>query len=57
MNQIFRVWIFKNWVNAQEEKPRKVSIINKIIVKQSVLFYGEVWRNRNEVIHNLEKFR
>ena len=36
---------------------KKVGIINKIIVKQSVLFYTEVQKYRNEVMHDPDKYR
>ena len=42
IGQIFRGWIVQNWVNVQEYQLKRISIINKIIVKQSVLFYAEV---------------
>jgi len=57
MNEIFQGWIIKNWVNVQEIQPKHVSQINKIIVKQSVLFYAEAWKNRNDIMHNKDNYR
>ena len=41
----------------QEIQPKRVSQINKIIVKQSVLFYAEAWKNRNDIMHNQDNYR
>ena len=54
---LFRGWIVKNWNNVQEFQPRKVGIINKIIIKKSVLFYTQVQKYRNEVMHDSKKYR
>ena len=32
-------------------------MLNKIIVRQSVLFYAEAWRHRNEVLHEPLKYK
>ena len=56
IGQIFRGWIVQNQVNVQEYQPKRISIINKIIVKQSVLFYTKAQRYRNEVMHDLAKY-
>ena len=52
MINIFRGWIVKNWVNVQDVKPKKISALNKIIARQSVLFCAEAWRHRNEVLRD-----
>ena len=31
--------------------------LNKIIVKQSVLFYSKAWVHRNKVLHSAEKYQ
>ena len=31
--------------------------INKILVRNSVTFYSEAWKKRNEVMHDLEKYK
>ena len=31
--------------------------INKIIVKNNVIFYSKAWTQRNEVMHSSEKYR
>ena len=43
-------------MNVQEYQLKRVGIINKIIVKYSVLFYAKVWRHRNEVMYDLAKY-
>ena len=52
MNNLFRGWIMKNWVNAGIIQPKKIHTLNKLIIKQSITFYSEVWRYRNEVRHD-----
>ena len=44
-------------MNVQEIQPKRASQINKIIVKQSVLFYAEAWKNRNDIMHNQDNYR
>ena len=43
-------------MNVQEYQPKRISIINKIIIKQSVLFYAKAWKHRNEVMHDPAKY-
>ena len=57
MSQIFRGWIAKNQVDMQENQPRRMHVLNKLIIKQSVLFYAEAWKHRNEVLHNPDNYR
>ena len=54
---IFRGWIVKNWINVLDNQPRRIHLLNKIIIKQSVLFYAEAWKHRNEVLHYPETYR
>ena len=54
---IFRGWIVKNWINVLDNQPRRIHLLNKIIIKQSVLFYAEAWKHRNEVLHHPETYR
>ena len=37
----FRGWIVKKWVNVQNVQPKKISMLNKIIVWHCVSFYAE----------------
>ena len=57
MNNVFRGWITKNWVHAGVTQPKKMHLLNKLIIKHSVIFYSEVWRHRNEVQHNPVKYK
>ena len=57
ISNLFRVWIVKNWINVQDHQLKKTSVSNKIILRQSVLFYAEVWRHRNEVLHEASKHK
>ena len=56
MSQIFRGWIVKNWVDVQENQPRRTHVLNKLIIKQSVLFYAEAWKHRNKALHNPDNY-
>ena len=31
--------------------------VNKIIIKYSILFYSKAWKNRNNVLHDTERYR
>jgi len=44
-------------MNILENQPRRIHLLNKIIIKQSVLFYAEAWKHRNEVLHHPETYR
>ena len=57
MKHLFRGWIVKNWTNVQEAQPKRMHSINKIVIKQSVIFYAEAWKHRNEIKHDPEKCR
>ena len=54
MKHLFRGWIVKNWTNVQEAQPKRMHSINKIVIKQSVIFYAEAWKHRNEIKHDPE---
>ena len=41
----------KNLIDAHENQVKKISVLNKIIIRQSVLFYAEACRHMNEVLH------
>ena len=43
-------------MNIQEYQLKRVGIINKIIVKHSVLLYAKAWRHRNKVMHDPAKY-
>jgi len=38
-------------------KSKKIHTLNKLIIKQSITFYSEAWRHRNQVRHNPGKYR
>ena len=40
----------------QRRTTKKMHSTNKIIIKTSVKFYSEVWKHRNKVKHDTEKF-
>ena len=41
MNALYRGWITKNWEKANNNQPRKMHTLNKIIVKHSIKFYSK----------------
>ena len=52
IKHLYRGWITKNWININEPPPMKMHTINKVIIKQSVIFYAKAWRHRNEILHD-----
>ena len=57
MRNLFRGWITKNWRDVNSRPNEKHKEINKILVRNSVTFYSEAWKKRNEVIHDPEKYK
>ena len=47
----------KNWNKVQDIQLKKLNLLNKVIVRKSVLFYAEAWRHRNEVLHEPLKYK
>jgi len=41
----------------QQKQHFMIRTVNKIIVKQRVVFYSKVWKNRNDVMHNSGRYR
>ena len=57
MSVVFKGWVVKNWLNIQEPQRYWMHVVNKIIVKQSVMFYSRAWSHRNEVMHDKDIYR
>jgi hypothetical protein len=57
MDLLFKGWVVKNWLNVHNKQRHVMKRINKIIVKQSVIYYSKAWKNRNDVLHDTEKYR
>ena len=57
MHLIFKEWMVRNWINMQQQQTNVMKVINKIVVKQSVVFYSKVWMHRNEVLQDSGKYR
>jgi len=57
MDLLFKGWVVKNWLNVNNKQRHVMKRINKIIVKQSVIYYSKAWKNRNDVLHDTEKYR
>ena len=57
MRNLFRGWITKNWRDVNSRSNEKQKEINKILVRNSVTFYSEAWKKRNEVMHDPEKYK
>ena len=57
MELIFKGWVVKNWMDVQQVQSHRMKKINKIIVKNSITFYLKAWMQRNEVMHNSEKYQ
>ena len=55
LKHAFRGWIVKNQKNINEDQTLALKRINKIIVKQSNLFYSQVWQHRNDMSYNPQK--
>ena len=57
MNNVFRGWIAKNQLNANKLQLRKMSIIDEMIIKHSVRLYSKAQNRRNEVKHDIQRYR
>ena len=57
MELIFKGWVVKNWLNANQSQSHMMKKLNKINVKYGVIFYSKPWIHRNEIVHDDEKFR
>ena len=57
MELIFKEWVVKNWMDMQQVQSHRMKKINKIIVKNSIIFYLKAWTQRNEVMYNSEKYQ
>ena len=57
MRNLFQGWITKNWRDMSSRPNKKHKEINKILVRNSVTFYSEAWKKRNEVIYDPEKYK
>ena len=44
MELIFKGWVVKNWFDMQQKQYFTMRKVNKIIVKQSVVFYSKAWK-------------
>ena len=54
MSELFRGYVVLDWKDANFDC-RKYSKLNKIIVRNSVTFYNECWKDRNESMHDEQK--
>ena len=57
MELIFKGWVVKNWFDVQQKQRFTTGKVNKIIVKQSMVFYLKAWKNRNDIMHNSGRYR
>ena len=48
---LFRGFIVKDWFGGNRNQT-KYQNVNKIIVKESVMYYGKCWKDRNEIAEN-----
>ena len=49
--------MIKNWVDLEKIQDNVMKRMNKIVVKQCVLFYSKAWKQRNEVFHDSDNHR
>ena len=54
MSELFRGYVVLDWKEANFEC-RKHRKLNKIIVRHSIKFYNECWKDRNESMHDEQK--
>ena len=52
MKYLIRGWATQNWKNAYNVQSEMMHEINKILVRNSVVFYSEAQRQRNEMLHD-----
>ena len=58
MKMLYRGWVVKNWMNIEERNTTtKMKKMNKVLVKQSVIFYSKAWAHRNKILHDQETYR
>jgi len=57
MDLIFKGWVMKNWLNVNQCQSVVMKNVNRIIVRKSVQFYSKAWMNRNELLHDEQKYR
>ena len=57
MKALFREWIAKHWKDLEKSQNRVMKSMNKIVIKQCVVFYSKAWRQRNEVFNDSENYR
>ena len=46
MKYLFRGWVTKNWKNNNDVQSETIHEINKILVRNSVQFYLEAWKQK-----------
>ena len=52
MKYLFRGWVTKNWTNINDPQNVIMKEINRILVRQSVEYYSEAWKQRNDLLHD-----
>ena len=57
MKALFRGSIVKKWGDLDKGQDNAMKRMNKIVVKQLVVFYSKSWKQRNEVFHDKDDYR
>ena len=57
MDKIFKGWVVKNWIDMHQLQRLNMKEVNREIVKSSVWYYSKAWKNRNDMLHDKDKYR